>query len=146
MKQELQKHMDFTEEEINNYLREMKALVVRKKFKISDKNREENVNFIQKYQLSEKKQQKMLLDLDIADFAYAVDNYKNNNEVLYVFGKIYELNDWGDYKKVPVYIKINIIKDDSNKGFCIIVSFHQLEKNLKLLFNGNILEGDKNVD
>lgn len=138
-----QKHLNITEEDIDNYLREMKALVARKRFKISDKNREENINFIQEYRLSETKLQRMLLELSVTDFAYAVDNYKNNDEVLYVFGKVYELDNWGEYKKIPVYIKINIIKD---KEFCIVVSFHRLVKNLKLLFNCKILEGDKNVN
>lgn len=74
----------------------------------------------------------MLLELQESDFAYTVDNDKGFDEVLYVFVKEYELNYWGETEVVPVYVKINMLEE---KMFSVVVSFHELEKNIKLLFN-----------
>ena len=75
----------------------------------------------------------MLLELQEENFAYTVDNDKGFDEVLYVFVKEYELNYWGETEVVPVYVKINMLEE---KMFSVVVSFHELEKNIKLLFNG----------
>lgn len=127
------KHLDLTKEEVSEYLKKFKKLVQRERYKISDTNREKNNEFIKKYSLSTKKIKNMLLELQESDFAYTVDNDKGFDEVLYVFVKEYELNYWGETEVVPVYVKINMLEE---KMFSVVVSFHELEKNIKLLFNG----------
>lgn len=132
MTKETQKHLDITEDEVKEYLESLKELVNKNRFKIADKNREKNIEFINLYRLKHRKQKEMLLNLEVSDFCYVADNYKND-EKLYVFCKEYELDNWGTYESVLVYIKINIIEKQQGK-FCIIVSFHEPEKDLKWLF------------
>lgn len=74
----------------------------------------------------------MILELDVLDFCYAVDDYKSK-DMLYIFSKEYELDNWGTYEKVNVYIKIDI-KKISSMEYAIIISFHEREKNIKFLF------------
>lgn len=126
------KHLKYTKEEIDKYVENFKTLVKANKFKISDINREKNVNFINKYHLNTKSQKKMLLEIETNDFCYAVDDY-NSNDILYIFSKEYEIDYWGEYQKVAVYIKINI-KRLNNGKYALIVSFHEREKNIKFLF------------
>lgn len=132
MQKKTQKYLNYTKEEINEYLNNVKDLVKKNKFKISDVNREKNVEFIENYNLSKRKQKEMILSIETLDFCYAVDDY-NSNEKLYIFSKEYELNDWGEYKKINVYIKINVKKLNSDE-YAIIISFHEREKEIKFLF------------
>jgi hypothetical protein len=41
---------------------------------------------------------------------------------------------------------LNFTEEEIDNTFCIVVSFHKLKKNLKLLFNDKILEGEKDVN
>ena len=132
MQKHTNKHLKYTKEEIDKYVENFKTLVKANKFKISDINREKNVNFINKYHLNTKSQKKMLLEIETNDFCYAVDDY-NSNDILYIFSKEYEIDYWGEYQKVAVYIKINI-KRLNNGKYALIVSFHEREKNIKFLF------------
>lgn len=132
MQKSTQKYVNFTKEEIEEYIKQVKQLVQKNKFKISDVNREKNINFINKYNLSLKKRKEMILKLDVLDFCYAVDDYKSK-DMLYIFSKEYELDNWGTYEKVNVYIKIDI-KKISSMEYAIIISFHEREKNIKFLF------------
>ena len=132
MQKHTNKHLKYTKEEIDKYVENFKTLVKANKFKISDINREKNVNFINKYHLNTKSQKKMLFEIEKNDFCYAVDDY-NSNDILYIFSKEYEIDYWGEYQKVAVYIKINI-KRLNNGKYALIVSFHEREKNIKFLF------------
>ena len=125
------KHLEHTKDEISKYLKVFKELVSKKQFVVSqNNNRLENREFIKRYHLKEKKQMQMLLDIDVLDFCYSVDDYKNPNERLYIFLKEYELDYWGILEKVSVYIKIAIKKGD----FTVIISFHEANKLTKKLF------------
>ena len=55
------------------------------------------------------------------------------DKVRHFKGKEYEIDYWGEYQKVAVYIKINI-KRLNNGKYALIVSFHEREKNIKFLF------------
>lgn len=134
------KHLDCTEEEIDEYLKIFKYSVKRGRYKISDKNRDKNNEFIKKYSLSAKKIKKMLLELDVVNFAYVVDNKKDISERLYIFEKDYELSYWGESEIVPVYIKINMIEE---VDFSVVVSFHELEKDIRLPFNNRVIKVEK---
>ena len=126
------KNLDITEDEICKFLGEVKKLIKRNSFKISDKNREKNVKFIEDYNLNMKKQKDMLLNLTEKDFCYVADDYKTQ-EKLYIFSKDYKLSNWGILENVSVYIKI-VLKELSNIKFCLVVSFHKREKNINYMF------------
>lgn len=132
MQKKTQKYLNYTKEEIEEYLENVRDLIKKNKFKISDVNREKNVDFIQKYRLSSRKQKEMLLSIETLDFCYAVDDY-NTSEKLYIFSKEYELDNWGTYEKINVYIKINVKKLISDE-YAIIISFHEREKEINFLF------------
>ena len=132
MQKKTQKYLNYTKEEIDEYLEKVKGLIKKNKFKISDVNRDKNVNFIRKYRLSSRKQKEMLLSIETLDFCYAVDDY-NTNEKLYIFSKEYELDNWGTYEKINIYIKIDVKKLNSDE-YAIIISFHEREKEIKFLF------------
>lgn len=132
MQKHTNKYLNFTKEEIIKYVEKFKLLIKANRFKISDINREKNIEFINKYHLNTKNQKNMLLEIEVEDFCYAVDDYKSK-DILYIFSKEYELNYWGEYQKIPVYIKINIKKLIDGE-YVLIVSFHEREKNIKFLF------------
>lgn len=132
MQKHTNKYLNFTKEEIIKYVEKFKLLIKANRFKISDINREKNIEFINKYHLNTKNQKSMLLEIEVEDFCYAVDDY-NLKDILYIFSKEYELNYWGEYQKIPVYIKINIKKLRDGE-YVLIVSFHEREKNIKFLF------------
>lgn len=125
------KYTNHTKEEIKEYLNKVKESISKGKFIIctTPKN-EKNRRFIEEYKLDSNKQKQMLIELEVNDFCYSADDYKNPKERLYFFCREYELNNWGTIEKVKVYIKITIKEDN----FIIIVSFHKPEKNIQKLF------------
>ena len=60
-------------------------------------SREENLEFLQDYNINTKKEKEILMSLEYTDFCYAVKNKTNNpkyaNEILYVFNKNYKLSN-----------------------------------------------------
>lgn len=131
MQESTKKYTNHTKEKIEEYLKAVKECVSANNFRVcaTSKNNK-NIQFIEKYRLNSKKQKQMLLELETTDFCYSVDNYNDQNERLYIFDRIYELDNWGTIKSVEVYIKIAKKKDD----FIVVVSFHEPEKNIKKLF------------
>ena len=125
------KYLNNTKQEIGGFLEKFKTLVKNKKFIIPQNDkRMDNSKFIQKYHLKLKKQIEMLLEIQVADFCYSVDNDKDSNERLYIFLKEYDLDNWGILEKVSVYIKIVIKSEDCT----VIISFHEPQKSIKKLF------------
>ena len=125
------KYLNNTKQEIGGFLEKFKTLVKNRKFIITQNDkRMDNRQFIQKYHLNHKKQMQMLLEIQINDFCYSVDNDKNSNERLYVFLKEYDLDNWGALKKLEIYIKIVIKSED----YTVIISFHEPQKSIKKLF------------
>lgn len=125
------KYLNHTIDEIQKFLSEFKKLVKNKKFVIPQNlNRKDNREFLQKYHINQKKQMEMLLEINVLDFCYSVDDDKNAKERLYIFAKEYELDHWGILEKVSVYIKIVIKTDD----YAVIISFHKPKKQIKKLF------------
>lgn len=93
------KHLNFTEKEIKDYLETLKKLVLNRQYSISlNKNRQENIDFMQDYRINSSKAKEILVNLQYDDFCYAADNYKKGyeHEKLYVFCKEYELDNWGN--------------------------------------------------
>ena len=131
---EPQKYVDFTEDDIKEYLQSLKKHIKSNNYSISRK-RDKNMNFIENYKINTQKEKEIFLSLTYKDFCYAVDNKKErySHETLYVFCKRRDLSYWGSLKTADIYIKINMI--ETNKGgFMYIVSFHEKEKKLKYLF------------
>lgn len=122
---------NYTKEEIEEYLKTFKQLVQKGKFYIPNTEKKiKNKKFIEKYKLTSKQQKLMLLELEATDFCYSVEDDDNENEILYIFAKEYELNNWGIKEQVLVYIKI-VIKQEN---YTVIISFHEPEKKIKKLF------------
>lgn len=105
------------------YLKEIKELVSKNNFIIVP--REENENFLMKYNLTDKnKIKKILLDLKESDFKYEdddIESLKYGTEKVVIFIKEEKLRDL-NYKEhtVKIYIKI---KMKENK--LPIISFHE---------------------
>lgn len=127
--------MQITKEEVIKILEEVKACVHKGLYRISlNPNRIENEAFIAEYRLTTEKQKNMILALDIYDFS-KIDRDRNNNiEILYFFGKEYELNhrDRG-MENVEVYIKFTI-KQRPNKKFILFISFHKANYPIQYYF------------
>ena len=127
-----QKYTDLAYEEILEYLKKVKIAIIQEKYSLS-MHREKNKEFIEAYNLSSKKIENIIFNLEVEDFCYAVDNEKEkySHEILYVFCIRKELNYFGDYKEVDIYIKFNLIE---NNNFLFIVSLHKLEKSISYSF------------
>ncbi|WP_270839342.1 hypothetical protein [Peptacetobacter hiranonis] len=115
---------------VSEILSTIKESVSKGKYFISlNKNRGNNIAFRNKYELSSKDQKQIILNLTKDDYEKSVNNYKEGyeNEKLHIFGPILNLkNEEGKSKKVQVYIKFNIIKDNDN--LVVVVSFHEARR------------------
>ena len=137
IKTELGKHTDFTPEDIKEYLKKLRKLVIDGKYIISkNNNRRENIDFIEDYKIDTKKEKQILLDLQFDDFCYAASNTNEGfeHEVLYIFCKCQELDYWGTLESIDMYIKINMAETRKGDDFAIVVSFHKRNKPIKYLF------------
>ena len=125
---------NFSIDDIKNYLAELKKLILNDRYYISP--RDENDAFIYEYRVDSDKEKEILLNLQYTDFCYAAPNYKKEfaHEILYIFCKEYELDHWGSFEKVCIYIKTNLTQTRNGSDTMIIISFHRLNKPIKHLF------------
>lgn len=131
------KHTDFTPEQIKEYLSKLRKLVIEGNYSISqNNNRTENISFIEEYKINSDKEREILLSIEYDDFCYAVDNQnpKFAHEILYVFNKEYELDNWGELESVDIYIKTNMTQTRRGDDIMIVVSFHKRNKPITYLF------------
>ena len=94
------------------------------------------MKFIEDYKIDTTKEKEILLNLEFDDFCYAV-NYKNPkfaHEILYIFNKEYELDQWGELGSIDIYIKTNKTQTRSGDDIMIIISFHERNMPIKYLF------------
>lgn len=134
---ETKKLIDFSKDEIKEYLKVLKNLVIENKYTISkNMNREENKKFVEDYRIDSRKEKEILMNLEFDDFCYAVNNKNSNfaHEILYIFNKAYELDRWGELVSVDIYIKTNKTQTRDGEYIMIIVSFHERNKPIKYLF------------
>lgn len=126
------KNTDFDFEDIIEYLKKAKIAIVQERYNLS-MNRGKNKKFVENYNLNSKKIENVIFNLEIEDFCYALNNKKEeySHEVLYVFCSKEELNYFGEYKEVDIYIKFNLIE---KIDYLYIISFHELEKQISFLF------------
>ena len=130
-------NQNYTEQEIDEILDKVKNCVYNNRYTISlNENRQENIDFINEYNIYSNKQKKILLQLKVEDFCHSLQNTKPGYEyeVLYVFvPQVNLFNAEGVEEKVDIYIKINII-DMSNGSRTIVISFHKRNKAITYLF------------
>lgn len=101
-----------------------------------NENRRENIQFINEYRLSTKKQKEILLSIKVTDFCHSLNNTNPGyeHEVLYVFCPQRSLfNAFGEEEFVDIYTKFNII-EYGNKKRVITISFHKRNKPIIYLF------------
>jgi hypothetical protein len=127
-------------DKIKYYLSEIKELIDNDCYSIEiNASREENLEFLQDYNINTKKEKEILMSLEYTDFCYAVKNKTNNpkyaNEILYIFNKNYPLFKIGEdcSENIDIYIKTNKIDTRSGKRV-IVISFHKRNKNIEYLF------------
>ena len=121
-----------TRDEVDKYLTEVKTAVEKGRYTVSP--REKNEILFQQFLFSEDTQKKILLSLCVEDFSEAVknDHERFAHETLYIFGKDVQLlpRYGGDEITVSLYIKFNKLENQ----YCIVVSFHEQERELKYAF------------
>ena len=124
--------MQITKEEVKQILEKVKACVNNDKFRISlNPNRIENQSFINDYRLTTKQQKRMILELDIYDFSKIDIDRKNKIQILYFFGREYELNHHIEiqenieyFKNVETYIKFTLVERNTEE-MILFISFHK---------------------
>lgn len=130
-------NQNYTKRDINNTLKMIKECIKNNKYTISkNENRQENIDFINEYNIHSNRQKSILLELNVTDFCYTLQNTKAGYEyeILYVFVPQVTLNDInGVEKTVDIYIKINII-DTSSGNRVVVISFHKRNKEVDYLF------------
>lgn len=130
-------NQDYTEADITKILETIKECIRNNNYTIAmNENRQENINFINEYNIRSDRQKSILLQLQTDDFCYTLKNTKigYEYEVLYVFVPQVNLFDAdGIEATVDIYIKINII--DMPRGNRVaVISFHKPNKPIDYLF------------
>jgi hypothetical protein len=130
-------NQNYTREQIDAILDKIKDCMVTNKYTIAlNENRQENVDFINEYNIRSDKQKSILLQLRTEDFCHTLLNTKIGfeYEVLYVFVPQVQLfNADGGEETVDIYTKFNVI-DMSNGSRTVVISFHKLNKPIDYLF------------
>ncbi len=130
-------NQNYTREDIDKILVRMKSCVEKNRYAISlNENRQENIDFINEYNIRSNEQKSILMQLAADDFCHSVQNTKAGyeSEILYVFvPQVRLFNADGEAEIVDVYIKFNVI--DLSSGFrTVVISFHKRNKPIDYLF------------
>jgi hypothetical protein len=130
-------NQNYTKEEIDVVLDKIKSCVGNNKYTIAlNENRQENIDFINEYNIRSNKQKSILLQLKTEDFCHTLQNTKlgYEYEVLYVFvPQVQVFNANGVEETVDVYTKFNVI-DMPNGSRTVVISFHKRNKPIDYLF------------
>ena len=126
-----------THAEIDAVLARIKSCVAQNRYTISlNENRQENINFINEYNIRSDKQRSILMQIETEDFCHSLQNTKigYEYETLYVFvPQIQLFNADGEEENVDVYTKFNVI-DLPSGSRTVVISFHKRNKPVKYLF------------
>ncbi len=101
-----------------------------------NENRQENIDFINEYNIRSDKQRSILMQIETDDFCHSLQNTKigYEYEVLYVFvPQVLLFNAEGKEESVDVYTKFNII-DLPSGSRAVVISFHRRNKPVDYLF------------
>lgn len=130
-------NQNYTRNEIDVVLEKIKSCVGNNKYTIAlNENRQENIDFINEYNVRSNKQKDILLGIKTEDFCHTLQNTKGGYEyeVLYVFAPQIQLyNADGVEEMVDVYTKFNLI-DIPSGNRVVIISFHKRNKAIDYLF------------
>lgn len=126
-----------TKEDIDKYLRQIKELICKGKFRIDrNRNRQKNIALFDNYVITEEDAKNILLSLSTEGFSHLLRNEHSGyeHEILYVFGKEIELlKRYDDGKEeLELYIKFN--KMDLPFDLLIVISFHVVDYSLNYPF------------
>lgn len=127
----------YTRKEIDAILGKIKTCVEQNRYTISlNENRQENIDFINEYNIRSDKQKSILMQIKTDDFCHSLQNTKTGYEyeVLYVFvPQVSLFNAEGEEETVDVYTKFNVI-DLPSESRAIVISFHKRNKPINYLF------------
>lgn len=130
-------NQNYTREQIDAILDKIKSCVGNNKYTIAfNENRQENIDFINEYNIRSNKQKNILMQLRTEDFFHTLQNTKigYEYEVLYVFVPQVQLfSADGEEEIVDVYTKFNVI-DMPNGRRTVVISFHKRNKPIGYLF------------
>ena len=130
-------NQNYTKEEIDVVLDKIKSCVGNNKYTIAlNENRQENIDFINEYNIRSNKQKSILLQLKTDDFCHTLQNTKlgYEYEVLYVFvPQVQVFNADGVEETVDVYTKFNVINLPGGIK-AVVISFHKRNKPIDYLF------------
>lgn len=130
-------NQNYTREQIVLILQIIQDCVRQGHFYISkNQYRQENIDFINEYNLTNQKQKDVLLQIMPEDFCHTVQNTNLGfeHEVLYVFCPQMTLFDFeGNKEMVDIYTKFNIIESTEKKRL-VVISFHKRNKPINYLF------------
>ncbi len=128
---------DYSKEQIKNLVEIIKDCVREDRYTISlEENRSENIQFIEEYNINEKKRISILCDIDYKDFCYGLQNVKNGVEQndLYVFCLQKELYSVEDKREIVyIYLNFKVICNEVNSSR-VLVSLHKRNKPITYLF------------
>lgn len=128
---------NYTKDEIDVVLKGIKSCICNNKYTIAlNENRQENINFINEYNIRSSKQKSILLQIKTEDFCYTLQNTKPGyeHELLYVFVPQVKLfNADGEEENIDVYTKFNVI-DIHGGSKTVVISFHKRNKPVEYLF------------
>ena len=130
-------NQNYTREEIDAVLATIRSCVEQNRYTISlNENRQENIDFINEYNIRSDKQKSILMQIETNDFCHSLQNSKvgYEYEVLYVFVPQVQLfNAEGVEETIDVYTKFNII-DLPSGSRTVVISFHKRNRPIDYLF------------
>lgn len=130
-------NQNYSREEIKDILSKIKECISTGKYTISlNERRQENIDFINEYNIRSDRQKSILMQIEVEDFCHSLQNTKSGYEyeVLYVFVPQVQLfNADGEEETVDVYTKFNIL-DLPSGSRTVVISFHKRNKPIDYLF------------
>ena len=130
-------NQNYTYVEIKDILAKIKKCVSSGKYTISlNEMRQENIDFINEYNIRSDKQRSILMQIEVEDFCHSLQNTKigYEYEILYVFVPQVQLfNADGKEEIIDIYTKFNIIDLPSGRR-TVVISFHKRNKPIDYLF------------
>lgn len=130
-------NQNYTRDEIDAILARIHTCVQENHYFISQNDhRQENIDFINEYNLRSAKQRAILLGITTDDFCHSLQNKKPGyeREILYVFiPRVRLFNAYDEAETVDVYTKFNII-DTPSGSRTVVISFHKANKPFDYLF------------
>jgi hypothetical protein len=126
---------NITQEEIEEYLSDVKKAVSEDRYRL-DRNsrRQDNIDLFINYVIDESKAKDIILSLEVMDFSEIVQNEHVGfeHEMLYIFGKDVQLLERTGTEEVTVSLYIKFNKLENN--YVIVISFHEQHYPLNYYF------------